>query len=65
MFQESWIPSIKSGSYERFQLFDLSQDPQQKNDLSSQRPNVLARLKKSLLEINASVMADAYDWHLE
>jgi len=65
MFQESWIPSIKSGSYRRFQLFDLSRDPQQKNDLSTQLPDVLTRLKKKLLEINASVMADAHDWHLK
>lgn len=63
MFQESWIPLIKSGSYRRFELFDLSRDPQQKNDLSGQLPDVLARLKKKLLEINASVMADAHDWH--
>jgi len=65
MFQESWIPSIKSGSYGRFELFDLSTDPGQQKDLSSQLPNVLARLKKKLLEINASVMADAQDWHLK
>jgi arylsulfatase A len=65
MFQESWIPLIKSGSYRRFELFDLSRDPQQKNDLSGQLPDVLARLKKKLLEINASVMADAHDWHFK
>ena len=63
MFQESWIPAIKAGAYTRFQLFDLSRDPQQKNDLSAQLPDVLARLKKKLLEINASVMADAHEWH--
>ena len=65
MFQESWIPAIKAGAYTRFQLFDLARDPQQKNDLSAQLPGVLARLKKKLLEINASVMADAHDWHLK
>jgi len=65
MFQESWIPSIKSGSYERLELFDLAKDPQQKNDLSAQLPDVVARLKKKLLDINASVMAGAHDWHLK
>ncbi len=65
MFQESWIPAIKAGAYKRYQLFDLSRDPQQKNDLSAQLPDVVARLKKKLLEINASVMADAHDWHLD
>jgi arylsulfatase A len=65
MFQESWIPAIKAGTYTRYQLFDLYRDPQQRHDLSAQLPDVVARLKKKLLEINASVMADAHDWHLK
>jgi arylsulfatase A len=65
MFQESWIPSIKSGNYGRFELFDLAKDPGQQTDLSAQLPDVLTRLKKKLLEINASVMLDAHDWHLK
>jgi len=62
MFQEAWIPAIKAGGYTRFQLFDLTTDPRQQTDLSSQLPGVVARLKKKLLEINASVMADAPEW---
>jgi hypothetical protein len=65
MFQESWIPAIKGGAYTRYQLFDLAKDPGQQTDLSSRFPDVVARLKKKLLEINASVMADAHDWHLK
>ena len=65
MFQESWIPLIKSGTYGRFELFDLAKDPKQQIDLSARLPDVRARLKKKLLEINASVMADAHDWHLK
>ena len=65
MFQETWIPSIKSGNYGRFELFDLATDPRQQTDLSAQLPDVFVRLKKKLLEINASVMADAHDWHLK
>ena len=65
MFQESWIPSIKAGSYKRFQLFDLSRDPGQQTDISTESPKIVARLKKKLLEINASVMADAHDWYLQ
>ncbi|MCH7910196.1 MAG: sulfatase-like hydrolase/transferase, partial [Candidatus Hydrogenedentes bacterium] len=62
IFQESWIPTIKSGGYERFELYDLATDPGQQRDLSAQLPDVFARLKKELLEINASVMADGPDW---
>jgi len=62
VFQESWIPILKSGSYHRYQLFDLAADPWQKVDVSKQHPEVFARLKRQLLEINASVMAEAPDW---
>jgi len=62
MLQESWIPAIKSGGYERFELYDLATDPGQRNDLSAQLPDVAARLKKKLLEINASLMADGFGW---
>jgi len=64
MFNESWIPAIKSGTYTRFQLFDLSKDPSQKKDLSKQLPDVANRLKRQLLKLSASVMADAPDWQL-
>ena len=65
MFQESWIPSIKSGGYGRFELFDLTKDPGQQTNLSAKLPDVFNRLKKKLLEINAGVMADAHGWHLK
>jgi arylsulfatase A len=61
-FNESWIPVIKTGGYRRFQLYDLAKDPGQKTDVAAQFPDVVARLKKKMLEINASVMADAPDW---
>ena len=65
MFQESWIPAVKSGGYGRFELYDLVNDLGQHTDLSGRLPEVFARLKKRLLEINADVMADAHDWHLK
>ena len=65
MFEEAWIPAIKSGGYTNFQLFDLKEDPAQTTDLAAERPEIVARLKKQLLEINASIMADGADWHLK
>ncbi|MCL4206535.1 MAG: sulfatase-like hydrolase/transferase [Pirellulaceae bacterium] len=63
LFREAWIPVIKSGGYRNWQLFDLEADPGQTTDLAEAHPEVLARLKARLLEINASVMADGTDWH--
>ncbi len=65
MFQEEWIPKIKNGGYTNFRLYDLAKDPQQKKDLAASRPELTEKLKKKLLEINASIMADGHDWHLE
>jgi arylsulfatase A len=61
-FQESWIPAIKAMTYERFELFDLSNDLSQQRDLAAEQPEVFARLKKQLLELTADVMAEGPDW---
>jgi arylsulfatase A len=64
LFREEWIPAIKAGGYTNWQLFDLEADPSQERDLSAEQPELLARLKAALLGINASIMAEASDWHL-
>ena len=64
-FQESWIPLIKAGGFGRFELYDVASDPVQQTNLFTKLPDVAARLKKKLLEIHASVMADAPDWVLK
>ncbi len=65
MFEESWIPAIKKGGYTNFQLFDLKKDPNQETNIASENPGILTKMKKQLLEINASIMADGEDWHLK
>jgi arylsulfatase A len=64
MFRETWSPAIKAGGYRDWQLFDLEADPSQKTNLAATEPAVLARLQVQLLKINASIMAEAADWHL-
>jgi len=65
LFQEAWIPKIKSGTYTNYRLFNLRQDPGQTTDLSEQMPEKLDAMKRQLLRINASIMADGPDWHLD
>ena len=65
MFQENWIPRIKEGGYKNYQLFNLREDPQQTRNLAAEQPERLATLRRKLLEINRSVMADGADWHDE
>ncbi len=65
MFNESWIPAIMAGTYGRYELFDMARDSGQTKDVSKQHPEIVAKLRQQLLEINASVMADAPDWSAE
>jgi len=65
MFQEAWIPAVRGGGYTAFELYDLAADPNQTTNLAAAFPSDLKRLKKKLLEINASIMADGADWHLK
>ncbi|MCM8541111.1 MAG: sulfatase-like hydrolase/transferase [Lentisphaeraceae bacterium] len=65
MFKEEWIPVIKKGGYKNYQMFDLVKDPSQKKDISKENPELFETLKKKLLAINASVMAEGTDWHLK
>ncbi|VGO20700.1 sulfatase family protein [Pontiella sulfatireligans] len=62
-FDEQWIPAIKQGGYKNYQLFNLKTDPAQQHDRSGELPERLERMKKQLLEINASIMAAGTDWH--
>lgn len=65
MFQEAWIPAIKSGGYRNFQLFDLQIDPRQTSNIANEQPELVSRLKQKLLQINHSIMQDGADWHLK
>ena len=65
MFREAWIPAIKTGGYRNYRLFNLKTDPQQTRDLAAEKPQLVKRMKKSLLDINASIMSDGRDWHLK
>jgi arylsulfatase A len=65
MFEEEWIPVIKSGIYTNFRLYNLADDPQQQHDIAAEHPELLRQLKSKLLAINGSVMADGADWHLD
>ena len=62
---EKLIPQIKNMKYEEFQLFDLIKDPSQTTDISEEMPEKAKEMKKKLLQINKSVMADGVDWHLQ
>jgi arylsulfatase A len=61
-FNEAWIPELKKSGISRVQLYDLSKDPGQQNDIAKERPELVARMKKQAAAIHRSVMAEAPEW---
>ena len=61
-FLETWIPAIKNAKIFRYELFDLEKDISQTKDVSKQHPEVFEKMKKELLRIRTSVMAESPDW---
>ena len=59
-FNEAWIPELKKSELGRaHQLYDLSKDLGQQNNIVKDHPRLVARMKKKAEAIYASVMADA------
>ena len=61
-FHESWIPGLKQSSFDRFELYDLSDDPGQQLDLSVRLPVVHYKLKKRLQALAYDALDEAVDW---
>jgi YVTN family beta-propeller protein len=61
-FNEASIPELKKSGVGRVQLYDLSKDLGQQNDIAKERPELVAQLKEQAAAIYRSVMADAPEW---
>ncbi|MEO0413343.1 MAG: sulfatase [Verrucomicrobiota bacterium] len=59
------MPFIKSSRPEKFLLFDLSQDIQQRNDVSADHPEVFERLKAKTLELHIDVVTEGPVWEVD
>ncbi len=62
LFQEEWIPTIRAGGYQDFQLYDLKNDPAQTKDIAKEQPDIVHRMKQQLMQINDSIMSDGTVW---
>ena len=56
------IEKIKEGTIVRYALYDLSKDPQQKNDISEQEPNIFNELKTQLHAAHEVYKKEAVGW---
>ncbi len=53
---------IRTAELVRFELYDLETDPGERRDVSSQHPEVVARMKGAMLEIYGEIQADVHPW---
>jgi len=53
---------IKTAELVRFELYDLETDPGERSDVSSQHPEVVAKMKTAMLEIYGEIQAGVHQW---
>lgn len=58
------MAKIKASKPIDFQLFDLSSDLRQQEDLSSTQPDELDRLKSAMEQLHAGVLAEGHSWDI-
>ena len=56
---------VKGARLVRFELYKISEDAAETNDLSREEPEVFARLKKRFLELHREILAEGPRWDLE
>ena len=61
-FNEALIPLMKKGGVDRVQLYDLANDISQEQDIASENPEIVARMKKQANQLYKSVMADGPEY---
>lgn len=63
-FQESWCKLIQqgSGAPNRFELYDLANDPNQTQDIAYQQPVLFAKLKQQATALYDESVKEAVDW---
>lgn len=61
-FNEAAIPLMKKGSVKQVELYNLANDLSQTTDISADKPEIVARMKKQANTIYQSVMADGPEW---
>ena len=61
-FNEALIPLMKKGGVDRIQLYDLANDISQEQDIASENPEIVARMKKQANQLYKSVMADGPEY---
>ena len=61
-FNEALIPLMKKGGVNRVQLYDLANDISQEQDIASENPEIVARMKKQANQLYKSVMADGPEY---
>ncbi len=63
-FQPDFMDEVKSVSLDRFELYNLRNDPSEKTDLASSESARLKRMSDTLIRRHKEVQAEGPDWRL-
>lgn len=61
-FREEHLEYVRTARFERFELYNLDEDPSQTRNLSLQFPEIVSRLKKELVEQYHETISEGRNW---
>ncbi|MEW4453903.1 sulfatase-like hydrolase/transferase [Bremerella sp. JC817] len=64
-YKKGDYPLIAGAKFTKFELYNVTEDIGEKENVASQQPQVVARLRKALLDKYATATANAPDWFSE
>lgn len=64
-YQKGDYPLIKNAKFKAFELYNLTEDKKEQNNVADEHPKVVAELKKALLDKYQEAIANAPNWFAE
>jgi len=62
-FNENHMKYLKNATPEIFELYNMSYDKEQKNDVSAQHPEIVKRMKEKMLAYRDEMITEGGDWY--
>jgi len=61
-FQENHMEALLEQAPQYFELYDLSEDPSQRNDIAQSQAETVARMKTTMLKLRTEMVAEGGNW---
>ena len=64
-FQPGHMEYIRQQKVNQYELYNLEEDPEQRNDLAAQHPEIVARMKARMQSLQEEMVEEGGDWFAE